>query len=73
MSSYLVRWDVDLDASDPVDATREALAIQRDPCRGLRCSPCTAGVRPGLVTVGLGHPRGLTPPAGGAPGVVLIG
>lgn len=30
-SPYHVRWDMDLDARDPVDAARRALAIHRDP------------------------------------------
>jgi hypothetical protein len=28
---YRVRWDIDVDAGDPVEAAREALRIQRDP------------------------------------------
>lgn len=28
---YRVYWTIDLDATDPVDAARQALAIQRDP------------------------------------------
>ncbi|MEU9072111.1 hypothetical protein AB0D60_35160 [Streptomyces sp. NPDC048306] len=31
MTAYRVRWDIDVDACDPVDAARKALAIQRDP------------------------------------------
>lgn len=31
MKSYLVTWEIDIDADTPEDAARKALAIQRDP------------------------------------------
>lgn len=31
MPEYLVTWRVELDATDPLDAARQALEMQRDP------------------------------------------
>lgn len=31
MKSYRVNWDIDVDAKNPKDAAKQALAIQRDP------------------------------------------
>lgn len=31
MKEYRVQWTIDIDASSPEEAAREALAIQRDP------------------------------------------
>lgn len=31
MTSYLVRWDIDIEADTPQEAAKKALEIQRDP------------------------------------------
>jgi hypothetical protein len=31
MKTYLVRWEIDIDANSPKQAAQKALAIQRDP------------------------------------------
>lgn len=31
MTTYLVRWEIDIEASSPTDAAFRALAIQRNP------------------------------------------
>ena len=31
LKQYLVKWEIDIDAKDEVDAARQALAVQRDP------------------------------------------
>lgn len=31
MSEYYIEWRIELDADNPTDAARKALAIQRDP------------------------------------------
>lgn len=31
MTRYLVSWEIDIDADNPTEAARKALAIQRDP------------------------------------------
>lgn len=74
MTSYLVSWDIDLDASDPVDAARKALAIQRDP--GSWATVFTVrGEHQGaaqVATVDL-DPEGLDPSGNGTPEVELTG
>lgn len=74
MTSYLVRWEIDLDASDPVDAARKALAIQRDP-RSWATIFTVHGEHQGMprvVTVDL-DPEGVDPSGDGTPDVVLTG
>ncbi|MGX1025557.1 hypothetical protein RKD37_000005 [Streptomyces ambofaciens] len=74
MNSYLVRWDIDLDACDPVDAARKALAIQRDP-RSWATVFTVHGEHQGghqVATVDL-DPEGLDPSGNGAPRVELAG
>ncbi|MFF7764330.1 hypothetical protein [Streptomyces griseorubiginosus] len=74
MNSYLVRWDIDLDASDPVDAARKALAIQRDP--GSWATVFTVHGEhqgaPQVATVDL-DPEGLDPSGNGTPEIELTG
>ena len=31
MPDYLVRWDIDIEATSPRDAAKKALEVQRDP------------------------------------------
>jgi hypothetical protein len=74
VTSYLVRWDIDLDASDPVDAARKALAIQRDP-RSWATVFTVHGEHQGVpqvATVDL-DPEGLDPSGNGTPKVELTG
>ena len=47
MTSYRVRWEIDLDADSPEDAARQALAIQRggvdDDCAANVFDVCVSG------------------------------
>jgi hypothetical protein len=72
VTSYLVCWDIDLEASDPVDAARKALAIHRDP-RSWALVFTVHGEHQGapqVVTVDL-DPEGIDPSGNGTPKVEL--
>lgn len=74
MNSYRVRWDIDLEACDPVDAARKALAIQRDPRSWATVFTVHSEHQggPQVATVDL-DPEGLDPSGNGTPRVELAG
>lgn len=68
MPEYHVTWKIDLDAADPIDAARQALALQRDAESWTTVFTVHSGAETATVDL---DPDYCDPSGGGAPHVVL--
>jgi len=57
MASYLVTWEIDIEADSPQDAARQALAIQRDAESSAICFTVTHQTTQTKIAVDLENPE----------------
>ena len=57
MSSYLVTWEIDVEAESAEEAAKEALKIQRDPCSEATCFTVRKGSASPVESIDVGEVR----------------